>query len=201
MINYGDYWKPETIDRAKWLIDTTFFGSEFFEMGKVSYERMKPHAPAACQTVVDYGCGIGRVLACWEGVKNRIGIDVSDEMLNYARELFPDCKFIKGNGNEIPLDDNSVDFVYSQLVLQHMVPKDIRAVLAETRRVLKPTGSCWHLFAGLGHGWREDLEFTHCHQMIACSPDIINDISKSAGLVVYEIKKIDDYYAMIGGTA
>lgn len=201
MTNYGDYWKPDSLERAKQLIDTLNFGGNFFEMGVENYKRIRPHAPVDCQTVVDYGCGIGRVLACWEGVENKIGIDVSDEMLAYGRELYPECQFIKGSGVDIPLKDASVDFVYSLLVLQHLLPNDIRAVLAETRRVLKPTGSCWHLFAGLGRGWNEDMKFTQCHQMIACSPEIIRELCKTAGLVVYEIKQIDDYYAMIGGVA
>jgi hypothetical protein len=40
--------------------------------------------------------------------------------------------------------DASVDIVYSNLVLEHVPPAALCAIHAESRRVLKPAGACWH---------------------------------------------------------
>jgi SAM-dependent methyltransferase len=201
MRDYKACWNPNTIERAKYLIDTTNFGKNFFEMGRYNYGLIKPYAPDDCQTVVDYGCGIGRVLTCWEGVKNRIGIDVSVEMLGYAKELYPDCRFIQSKGNNIPLKSGSVDFVYSLLVLQHMDAVDVRKVLKETKRVLRKGGTCWHLFSVYGKPWTEFVSLTEAHETVAYCPELIENLTIEAGLTVYEVKKIDAYYALIGGVA
>jgi SAM-dependent methyltransferase len=42
------------------------------------------------------------------------------------------------------LPDGSVDVVYSNLVLEHVTPQAMRDIHIEAKRVLKPTGVCWH---------------------------------------------------------
>jgi len=38
----------------------------------------------------------------------------------------------------------SIDIVYSNLVLEHVTPSALRGILRESRRVLRPDGRCWH---------------------------------------------------------
>ena len=38
----------------------------------------------------------------------------------------------------------SIDIVYSNLVLEHVTPEALRQILKESRRVLKRDGCCWH---------------------------------------------------------
>lgn len=42
------------------------------------------------------------------------------------------------------LEDESVDIVYSNLVLEHVTPEALGGILRESRRILKPGGVCWH---------------------------------------------------------
>lgn len=42
------------------------------------------------------------------------------------------------------LADGSVDVVYSNLVLEHVTPAALESISIEARRILKPTGVCWH---------------------------------------------------------
>jgi arsenite methyltransferase len=71
------------------------------------------------------------------------GLDMTDEMLNLARENqrtagVANVEFLKGEIEQIPLPDNSVDVIISNCVINLSGDKD--RVLAEAFRVLKPGG-------------------------------------------------------------
>jgi arsenite methyltransferase len=71
------------------------------------------------------------------------GLDMTDEMLALARENqqkagIENVEFLKGEIENIPLPDNSVDLIISNCVINLSADKD--RVLAEAFRVLKPGG-------------------------------------------------------------
>ncbi|MGD0694735.1 MAG: arsenite methyltransferase [Terriglobia bacterium] len=71
------------------------------------------------------------------------GLDMTDEMLALARENqrkagIPNAEFLKGEIENVPLPDNSVDVVISNCVINLSTDKD--RVLREAFRVLKPGG-------------------------------------------------------------
>jgi arsenite methyltransferase len=99
------------------------------------------------ETVLDLGSGGGidvLLSAKRVGPTGRAyGLDMTDEMLALARENqrkagVDNVEFLKGEIENIPLPDNSVDVVISNCVINLSVDKD--RVLRETFRVLKPGG-------------------------------------------------------------
>ena len=71
------------------------------------------------------------------------GLDMTDEMLSLARENqkkagVENVEFLKGEIEQIPLPDNSVDVIISNCVINLSADKD--RVLREAFRVLKPGG-------------------------------------------------------------
>jgi SAM-dependent methyltransferase len=71
------------------------------------------------------------------------GLDMTDEMLDLARENqrkagITNVEFLKGDIEQIPLPDNSVDVIISNCVINLSADKD--RALAEAYRVLKPGG-------------------------------------------------------------
>lgn len=71
------------------------------------------------------------------------GLDMTDEMLALARENqrkagVENAEFLKGEIENIPLPDNSVDVIISNCVINLSADKD--RVLSEAYRVLKPGG-------------------------------------------------------------
>ena len=71
------------------------------------------------------------------------GLDMTDEMLALARENqrkagVPNAEFLRGEIENIPLPDGSVDVIISNCVINLSADKD--RVLHETFRVLKPGG-------------------------------------------------------------
>lgn len=101
----------------------------------------------AGETVLDLGSGGGiDVLLSARRVGpsgKAYGLDMTDEMLALARENqkkagVENVEFLKGEIENIPLPDNSVDVIISNCVINLSADKD--RVLAEAFRVLKPGG-------------------------------------------------------------
>jgi arsenite methyltransferase len=99
------------------------------------------------ETVLDLGSGGGiDVLLSAKRVGpsgKAYGLDMTDEMLALARENqrkagIPNVEFLKGEMENIPLPDNSVDVVISNCVINLSADKD--RVLREAFRVLRPGG-------------------------------------------------------------
>ena len=101
----------------------------------------------AGETVLDLGSGGGiDVLLSARRVGptgKAYGLDMTDEMLALARENqrkagVTNVEFLKGEIEQIPLPDASVDVIISNCVIN--LSADKRKVLAEAFRVLKPGG-------------------------------------------------------------
>jgi arsenite methyltransferase len=99
------------------------------------------------ETVLDLGSGGGiDVLLSARRVSpggKAYGLDMTDEMLALARENqkkagVENVEFLKGEIEDIPLPDNSVDVIISNCVINLSADKD--RVLREAFRVLKPGG-------------------------------------------------------------
>src|SRR5215510_13972751 len=99
------------------------------------------------ETVLDLGSGGGiDVLLSAKRVGpagKAYGLDMTDDMLALARENqrkagVQNVEFLKGEIEDIPLPDNSIDVVISNCVINLSSDKD--RVLAEAFRVLRPGG-------------------------------------------------------------
>lgn len=98
------------------------------------------------QTVLDLGSGTGSVAAIASTLVapgQVIGVDPSVEMLELARRRcaglgIENVTFLEGRGEEIPLDDASVDVLCASLSLMFAI--DRAAVARECARVLRPGG-------------------------------------------------------------
>jgi ubiquinone/menaquinone biosynthesis C-methylase UbiE len=99
-------------------------------------------APAPGERVLDVACGTGAVT---RRLVERVtpggqvtGLDLSEPMLDVARETVPGGTFVAGDAQELPFPDASFDAATCQQGLQ-FVPEPLRA-LRELRRVLQPGG-------------------------------------------------------------
>jgi ubiquinone/menaquinone biosynthesis C-methylase UbiE len=99
------------------------------------------------EVVLDLGSGggIDVLLSAWRvGASGKAyGLDMTDEMIALARENqqkagLTNVEFLKGEIENIPLPDNSVDVIISNCVVN--LSADKNRVMAEAFRVLKPGG-------------------------------------------------------------
>lgn len=99
-----------------------------------------PHGRA-----LDFGCAVGRLTqALCRHFDRCDGVDIAPSMIELARKYdqFPGrCQYHVNDRDDLALfPDNTFDFVYSRLVLQHMQPVFSKKYIREFIRVLAPGG-------------------------------------------------------------
>src|SRR6267378_1877414 len=170
----------------------------------------------AGETVLDLGSGGGLdVFLSAQGVGptgRAYGLDMTDEMLALARENqrragVVNVEFLKGEIEQIPLPDASVDVIISNCVVN--LSADKRKVLTEAFRVLKPGGRFavsdvvvrgdvpaavkrnMELWIGCVAGALEEREFL----------DLLREVGfKKASIEPTRVYKVEAAAAFLGGT-
>lgn len=104
-----------------------------------------PFPVAPHHTILDLGCGWGRVLKpVMDRGAQAVGLDISEQMTMLAKKHLLKHRhrpaILRGDGTRLPFRDESFDLVYSLLVLQHLSKENGRALIREVHRVLKPGG-------------------------------------------------------------
>ncbi len=100
------------------------------------------------RAVLDVGCNWGRwTIAAARAGWRATGIDLAKKSIGAARrvaeQLGVEAAYVVGDARELPFAEASFDAVFSYSVLQHLAKDDMRAVVAEIRRVLRPGGLVW----------------------------------------------------------
>lgn len=92
--------------------------------------------------IIEVGCGMGHVLeevASKITTKNLFGIDISESWLEKAKQKIGNkAKLMYGFAEDLPFEDNSVDYVICSEVLEHII--DPKVALNEIKRVVKASG-------------------------------------------------------------
>ena len=93
---------------------------------------------------LDFGCGVGRATqALCESFSECHGVDIAPSMIDLANKYnrFGKCRYHLNNSSDLGLfEANFFDFVYSNLVLQHMSPEYSSRYIKEFVRVLNHGG-------------------------------------------------------------
>lgn len=94
----------------------------------------------AGDSVLDVGCGTGTILSfiASKTVIKGYGLDISERMLDIAREKNPDFEFVSGDCTALPYEDGSMDVVMACMAYHHF--SDQERFRSEAHRVLKPGG-------------------------------------------------------------
>ena len=94
-------------------------------------------------TVLDFGCGVGRVLQHWPSPDSATlhGTDINPALINWSTKHLPFATFAT-NGTTPPLSfpDATFDLIYALSVFTHLPEELQRPWIDELTRVLKPGG-------------------------------------------------------------
>ncbi|HMC88748.1 MAG TPA: class I SAM-dependent methyltransferase, partial [Gemmataceae bacterium] len=125
----------------------------FFRSGEEDYQRLvevffrRWQWQPGGKAMLELGCGAGRMTRSFARRFACVyACDISPEMLRRAKTLLPaadNIVWLQGDGKSLAgVRANSVDFVFSYIVLQHM-PTEALAFqyVREMLRVLKPEGA------------------------------------------------------------
>lgn len=89
--------------------------------------------------ILDAGCGTGRLIdKLLASGANVAAIDISPEMLRIAKKKFQNVKFVEGDVENLPFEDECFDIVIASFLIVHL--KNPQKFFDEAYRVLKPGG-------------------------------------------------------------
>ena len=94
-----------------------------------------------CDVVLDVGMGTGWLTYRLTNIlpdANIIGLDFSSEMIDVAKKRDGDFFTLQGNAENLPMKNNSVDLIMSNLAYQWV--GNLNQTFAECRRILKNEG-------------------------------------------------------------
>jgi ubiquinone/menaquinone biosynthesis C-methylase UbiE len=119
---------------------------EFYASGREEWDDFARHWSSYTSlggTCLEIGCGAGRITnGLIRNFQRVIGIDVSDRMIELAREQVPTAEYIAVEGTQIPIPSEEADAVFTCHVLQHLeTAADVSGYLREAFRVLRPGGT------------------------------------------------------------
>lgn len=129
--------------RGKWKT------KEFFETGKKEIDSvidyMKPFQTKKIHSVLDFGCGVGRLTqALGMHFKKVYGVDIAPSMIDLARKFNQrgdTCEYILNQKETLDFfKDGTVDFIYTNITLQHIHPRYSKKYIQEFLRILSPEG-------------------------------------------------------------
>jgi ubiquinone/menaquinone biosynthesis C-methylase UbiE len=142
----------EAVNGSKPLVPGDFFDGPFDPV-ETYYRRSKKAAlvdllPADLGVALDVGGGSGEILRSLVGhacsrYRAIVVVDwATSEMLGPAQSLAQDPRhvFVEADATRLPIRDRSVDFIFNSEMIEHLLPAQSEALLAEFARVLKPGG-------------------------------------------------------------
>lgn len=153
--SYTEDWEKNAEQDPYWAVLTspqhTWDLQDFFETGAIEIRKLLayinqqsiPFSPHG--TALDFGCGTGRLTRALSHFFDKtIGVDVSSNMIQEAakaNKTYPSIEFIWNPQPNLKIFENEqFDFIYSNIVLQHIDKRQQLDYLKEFSRILKKTG-------------------------------------------------------------
>ena len=92
--------------------------------------------------VLDVGCGLGLVDRHLAGsINNLFGVDIEEDVVSKAKINNPGVNYSVYDGEELPFENNIMDFCFAINVMHHVPPTIWQNFTNEMHRVLKPGGA------------------------------------------------------------
>lgn len=143
-------------------MSTYFFAPPSYHDGSFTTQRrditaaVLEHAGiGSASRVLDVGCGAGQTLRVIEELNEMallIGVDPDENSCRCGRQQSSRIHFLKGEGEQLPLADDSCSHVVCRVAINYMHQAN---TLREMIRVLAPGGKLVLSFIGFGYALRE----------------------------------------------
>ncbi|MCX7592198.1 MAG: class I SAM-dependent methyltransferase [Fischerella sp.] len=91
--------------------------------------------------VLDLCCGSGQATQLLVKLSQNVtGLDASPLSVQRAKQNVPQAEYVQAFAEEMPFADNEFDLVHTSVALHEMQPEQLRKIIKEVYRVLKPDG-------------------------------------------------------------
>ena len=129
-----------------WNLFRRILEFNFHEEKRVIGRELLPHAREAQREgrrprVLDLGCGTGELAPIFlQSGYSYTGIDIAPERIAYARKTYPQGRFHVMDAGALRYPDGYFDQILVTGVLHHLSDDEVRRIVAEMGRVLRPGG-------------------------------------------------------------
>ena len=128
---------------ANWQLGWYQLGGMFMHQSIVALLWKHQANPDSLQSILDFGCGCGRILRHWPPAQHELwGSDYNPTLVDWCRRRLGRFAQFSVNGSEPPLGfaADKFEFVYAYSVFTHLSHIQQRPWIVELSRVLKPGG-------------------------------------------------------------
>ena len=148
--------------------------------------------------IVDVACGTGDLMIDWEmvgatkgiSISDIVGVDPSVGMMEVGKTKIPHRTFVEAKADDIPLDNQSVDFISISYGIRNVVQR--KDGLEEFARVLKKDGLCIILefTKNEKNDWKAKLSRYYLNNIM---PHIGGFVSKDKNAYTYLPESIENF--------
>lgn len=145
---------------------------------------------------LEVGCGPGHIAKMMADTGAKVtGVDLAPNMVEVARELYPNIEFKESSAEDLPFEGDTFDVILVNFAIHHFARPE--KACAEIRRVLKPGGR--FVFAGpieqFGFGaFIQGLTSHHTMEVLSHRPIYLEatqlaytNLMRSAGFGEYDV--------------
>ncbi|ACC81066.1 class I SAM-dependent methyltransferase [Nostoc punctiforme] len=129
--------------RYQWLYDSISRLAALSVGGEARFRQLALQALTihSDTQVLDLCCGSGQTTQFLVKISQNVtGLDASPKSLQRARLNVPEASYVEAFAEEMPFTDNLFDVVHISVALHEMQPQQLRKIIDEVYRVLKPGG-------------------------------------------------------------
>ncbi|MCG5059906.1 MAG: methyltransferase domain-containing protein [Limnoraphis sp. WC205] len=129
--------------RYQWLYDTISGLAALSVGGEARFRRLALEGLSINPStkVLDLCCGSGQATEVLvQHSQNVVGLDASPLSLKRAQHNVPTAEYVEAFAEKMPFADDEFDVVHTSAALHEMNPLQLRQILEEVYRVLKPGG-------------------------------------------------------------
>jgi ubiquinone/menaquinone biosynthesis C-methylase UbiE len=129
--------------RYQWLYDSISRVAALTVGGEARFRKLALEGLTiqANTSVLDVCCGSGQATQLLvKYSQNVTGLDASPLSLRRARQNVPEANYVEAFAEKMPFPDNQFDIVHTSAALHEMEPQQLREIIREVYRVLKPGG-------------------------------------------------------------
>ena len=129
-----------------WNIFRRLLEFNFTEEKRVINRELGPQAlnvrrAGSKPVILDLGCGTGELAPVFINAGyTYVGIDIEPERIEYARKAYPEGSFHAMDANALQYPDHYFDQILITGVLHHLPDEEVRGIVKEMKRALKPEG-------------------------------------------------------------
>lgn len=89
--------------------------------------------------ILEMGCNVGQQLYCLQkmGFTNLFGVELQSKAAETAKKQFDNLNIVVGSGFDLPFKDNFFDVVFTNGVLIHIAPENLKNIMSEMIRCTK----------------------------------------------------------------